>query len=560
LRWSDEQWSQWVSMPRMSTMVIPRTRFLLLKAPVSTLYEEKYGGDRNVFTVPMFAERAIAKSWNIGSVIDCTLLDSYIFENGNDFKMDINEEVEVVRQYFHDENEWEDFGIEHFFLPSLSDSSSSSYLMNASMIPSDDVLDEFTKLCKTHWENQPSTFIAIYDSRGGCGIASYLACHYACSILGAPVHVALAALRKSFRNMHLGLCDVNLLQDLQKRHDGLKEIIYTPSEIPSWLRRTNQEDDSKIIKIPPAASCSSCPSNKRDNTNQHTSNPTHNKRAQISNDDVQSQTKPKIAELRKLLPQSQSYERAIYVLNQLTCKRPKNKDKSTNTKNIFEQLPISSHTCIHSKNISSLFQNNHYKVTWTPRGRRALLLILSEGSFFIESGENNNIQISILEVKFMHFPLPKTHYHASHPPSSNPTNRHHRTLLDGTLVLDSDGPRYMASDALCHMGVILTSMPLKKRMGYLMDSIIIPRKKDAQRDYSLEPIRLRAQEYFDLGKTNFVLNNVRRGVQHLTHGIEFVSTDSGYYGSNVELGGKIVWRDDGDVSSDDLLQFITSLM
>ena len=29
---------------------VPRTPFLLLKAPVSTLYQEKFGGDRNMFT------------------------------------------------------------------------------------------------------------------------------------------------------------------------------------------------------------------------------------------------------------------------------------------------------------------------------------------------------------------------------------------------------------------------------------------------------------------------------------------------------------------------------
>jgi len=33
---------------------IPRTPFLLLKAPVSTLYEEKFGGDRNMFTGKSF--------------------------------------------------------------------------------------------------------------------------------------------------------------------------------------------------------------------------------------------------------------------------------------------------------------------------------------------------------------------------------------------------------------------------------------------------------------------------------------------------------------------------
>ena len=44
-----------------SSTPVPRTKFLLIKAPASSLYEEKFGGDRNVFTVPMYAARMMAK-------------------------------------------------------------------------------------------------------------------------------------------------------------------------------------------------------------------------------------------------------------------------------------------------------------------------------------------------------------------------------------------------------------------------------------------------------------------------------------------------------------------
>ncbi|KAL3817489.1 hypothetical protein ACHAXA_007079 [Cyclostephanos tholiformis] len=51
LPWSSDTWTKrWSAMGRMSTTPVPRTPFLLLKSPVSTLYEEKFGGDRNMFT------------------------------------------------------------------------------------------------------------------------------------------------------------------------------------------------------------------------------------------------------------------------------------------------------------------------------------------------------------------------------------------------------------------------------------------------------------------------------------------------------------------------------
>jgi hypothetical protein len=52
LPWSKSTWSErWAIQGRLSTVPIPRTPFLLLKAPASTLYEEKFGGVYFVFVM-----------------------------------------------------------------------------------------------------------------------------------------------------------------------------------------------------------------------------------------------------------------------------------------------------------------------------------------------------------------------------------------------------------------------------------------------------------------------------------------------------------------------------
>ena len=50
LPWSAKTWERWSAQGRLSSTPVPRTPFLLLKAPLSTVYEEKIGGDKNMFT------------------------------------------------------------------------------------------------------------------------------------------------------------------------------------------------------------------------------------------------------------------------------------------------------------------------------------------------------------------------------------------------------------------------------------------------------------------------------------------------------------------------------
>ena len=100
----------------MSGTPIPRTKFLLFKPPVSPLYEEKFGGGRNMFTVSMYAERMMSKKIQVGCVIDCTALDLTTFESLPSASNKARKAGTV--RYFHDTLEWDDFDIEyHHLLP-----------------------------------------------------------------------------------------------------------------------------------------------------------------------------------------------------------------------------------------------------------------------------------------------------------------------------------------------------------------------------------------------------------------------------------------------------------
>ena len=190
-----------------SSAPVPRTKFLLIKAPASSLYEEKFGGDRNVFTVPMYAARMMAKKIQVGAAVDCTSLDLHAFEPLTDDK--------GSKRYFHDTSEWDDFDIDY---KALHEPPSSS---NTSTVPSQAMVDKFLSFCESHWAKRPGTHIAIFDSRGGYGVAAYLCARYMSEKLRAPVHVALASLKEVIQPC--GLADDTLLRDLQMRFKGRRE-------------------------------------------------------------------------------------------------------------------------------------------------------------------------------------------------------------------------------------------------------------------------------------------------------------------------------------------------
>jgi len=262
--WSATTWSRWADMGRLSSVPVPRTLLLLLKAPASTLYEEKFGGDRNMFNVSMYCTRMMARGIRVGLVIDCTSLDLEDFETLPTAALSSSSSTSVdprVR-YFHNPSEWDDYDVEYHRLipPKSVDGSDESTTMQTLLAPQ--ALPEFcnvvSKFLQRSRGKDAISHVAIFDSRGGLGAAAYLVGGYMCQMMKAPVHAAFQALKEGTppqpsdtaisdgeKGMgKWGLCDARLLQDLQTRFVGRVEI-RLDGRRPSWwyaVEELNEDD------------------------------------------------------------------------------------------------------------------------------------------------------------------------------------------------------------------------------------------------------------------------------------------------------------------------------
>ena len=498
---------------------MPRTKFLLCKAPVSTLYEEKYGGDRNIFTADMYYQRMIAKKFAIGLVIDCTSLDLAKFQND---AIDEKGRNDYIR-YFHNTDEWEDFGIDyHRLSPSSKDESS---------IPSREIIDKFHDLCSNHWKKNPTLHITLFDSRGGHGVASFLAATYLCKQKRAPVHAALSSVERAFPQLNntdpSGLFDIDLTKELQTLYQGKTEIILKVKDFPKWWSHDDPIHEEEAIP-PYQESSSASTGNKRKPLEKL---PEAMKKIKTSTEDASTV-------LEQLSPQSRRYDRATSVLQQLL-----GQDFDQFTKRIRDRK----HLNLTKENMVTHFCHKNYKVSWRSIARDGLLLILSDGVFFIESKEDSS-RITIAAIKSpLYFPEPQ-----------NVKKLQHRTLLNVNLVTDRESNREVKrmyiSDILVHMGGILIRKPFDQRIKFIIDMIIIPRKKSAAIwSYKKECIMFRAREFFDLEKIAFVMKDVTQGVGHATNGIYFISTQDTYFGDPV-----LLW-DGSQEGRDDLLRHVAKL-
>lgn len=96
--------------------------------------------------------------------------------------------------------------------------------------------------------------------------------------------------------------------------------------------------------------------------------------------------------------------------------------------------------------------------------------------------------------------------------------------------------------------------PYAHRAKYLLDGVVMARKKDTSHNYSNEVIKLRAKEFFGIKKLDFVLKNVLRGVSHGCEGVIFVPVEGKY-----RDGGKVaVWEKSSNVSEDTLVMHVSS--
>ncbi|KAK1739008.1 mRNA-capping enzyme subunit alpha [Skeletonema marinoi] len=603
LPWSKETFaSRWSTQGRLSSTPIPRTPFLLLKAPVSTLYEEKFGGDRNMFTVGMYCTRMMARSIRIGLVVDCTALDLEEFEplpatkqsnnaassrtsaaaarrNGNSNNNSAAKDPRV--RYFHNPSEWDDFDVEyHRMMPPPVDGNSSNSTSTGNDEPVAPkilndffrVISNFQKSVNSSSNDTTTTHIALFDSRGGLGAAAYLAAAYMCHTLKAPVHAAIQAVKEGTPpqpspdndpSVKWGLCDVRLVKDLQSRFMGRKEIVME-GKVPTWWWALDEEEDGEEEEEDDGDGESTSNDGKKKRKRESIIIPPHEsattaangtKRPRIDNESGGNSSNtlhPRLpTEALEPIPiGSPKYIRAVTVLTQLAQATPQPTDSIPSVLPLKPELDVSNNSADNAT-IQSIKSNpNEYKVTWLSKGRRGLLLILSEAVFFVEQ-QSSSMQVS--QVTSMKFPTPQ-----------DSKKSQHRTLLDVVLVTDvekgSPTHRFYALDILCIEGGRVWHKPWEQRWKFLNEGVVLPRKKEEAKQqqqpqqqhghiYSKEPIKLRAKEYFPMRKLAFVMKDVCAGVAHDANGIRVVPM--GEYSAMA-----VVWQKGGDVGDEKLVSLL----
>jgi len=603
-----------------------------------------------MFTVNMYCSRMNAMAVRIGMVVDCTALDMEEFAplpvtssassgagssgaasrssstSGKQGTLDRR-----VR-YFHNPAEWDDYDVEYQRLmppsPQLSSDDANDDDELLALAPQS--LPEFYRLVSDYLTKLRSgesngdsasmtTYIALFDSRGGLGAASYLAACYMCHQLKAPVHAALEAVKVGSPSQpyekdgngngtsttkKFGLCDVKLLQDLQQRFKGQKEIVMEEGAYPTWWWQddaggmdiagadnekggdksgTGEEEDGAssrkrkrevMLIIPPYSS-----STELDQSG--------SSKRRGGNDDVSSSSStlyPNLPpDILELIPKdSPKYHRAMSVLAQLTPRPPPHHSGDSMSylplKDEFDMSIETESSNETGEKLLECMQANMdgYRVTWlSTKGRRGLLLILSEAVYFIERGEEEVVpstttvslttsttHLSVSQVTNIKFPTAK-----------DLNINQHRTLLDVILVKDVEKQpnnnakftyRFYALDVLCIEGGKVWHKPLELRCRYLNDGVLIPRKKDEAlhhqqqkamappssrhaHNYSKEAIKIRANEYFPMKKFGYVMKEVCKRIGHEAEGVRIVSVGE-YYNEAASRSGEwdkdttIVWR------------------
>lgn len=559
-----------------------------------------------MFTVGMYCTRMMARSKRIGLVVDCTALDLTEFEplpvtkrsttaassrtsaatarrNGGNNNNSAAKDPRV--RYFHNPSEWDDFDVDyHRMVPPPVDNNNNdnneTSTGNAGPV-APKVLNEFFKVISKFQKSVNSndtttTHIALFDSRGGLGAAAYLAAAYMCHTLRAPVHAAIEAVKEGTPpqpspendpNVKWGLCDVRLVKDLQSRFMGRKEIVME-GKVPTWWWALDEEEEDEDEGEGGTSNNDGTKKRKREES---IIIPPHEPVATVSN----GTKRPRIDNgsvgngkniLHPRLPTdalepipngSPKYIRATTVLHQLTQATPQPTDSNPSTLPLKPELELSNNSADNAT-IQSIKSNpNGFKVTWLSKGRRGLLLILSEAVFFVEQ-QSSSIQVS--QVTTMRFPTPQ-----------DSKKSQHRTLLDVVLVTDIEkGPpthRFYALDILCIEGGRVWHKPWEQRWKFLNEGVVLPRKKDEAKQrqqppqqhghvYAKEPIKLRAKEYFPMSKMAFVMKDVCAGVAHEADGIRVVPMGEYGIGDKKDSGMAVVWRRGGNVGDEKLVSLL----
>ena len=568
-----------------------------------------------MFTVNMYCSRMNARGIRIGLVIDCTALDLEEFDPLPDPSSNASSTSTTPRgklaskkkktsldrrvRYFHNPSEWDDFDVEYCRLvPPKSEEVDGQQPLEAEKEepPAARVLPQFLSIIakfiqksRSSLDGNSTVHIALFDSRGGLGVASYLAAAYMCHSMKAPVHAALDAVREGSppqpnvedKDRKWGLRDVRLVKDLQSRYRGKREIVMEDGVPSWWFAMEDDEDDQEEEKedcdgeTKPNADISNgeidSPKRKRNDerivippcegavdesngSKRHCTS--HDKMPPPNNGNHALFPNPPKDSLQPVPSGSQQATRAMTVLAQLT-----QKSLPMTSLPFKPEVDISDAASLESNKIMQTIKSNidEYKVTWlSTKGRRGLLLILSEAVYFIEQPETH-VTVSI--VTNIKFPSPK-----------DSQKQQHRSLLDVVLVQDiekhSQCFRFYILDILCIEGGMVFHKQWKERWRFLNDGVLIPRKKEEAMQkqqsmsppkighvYAKEPIRIRAKEYFPMQKLEFVMTDVCDGVGHEAKGVRIIP--AGPYGIGKEdTTAAAVWKRGGGADERQLISLL----
>ena len=558
--WDTATWQRWSARPRRSIAPIPKSKFLQIKIPAETLYDTRYGGSKAQYTVEMFMTQMQLKGTPVGLAVDCSSYDwdSFASASSSSASSSSDSTPSPSPCHFHDTTEWDTFDADYLSLPTQPAQSSSSSNI---IIPSSATTSWFITSTSAHFASNPHTHVAVFDC--SFGPAPFLMAAYLIVVLKAPVHVAVASVCwKIDTTTDQPLYQYELLHALQTRYKGTVPLTvparpaFAPPATPPCALSTTL---TVVAPYTPPADGFAPPPPTLPQASRKAA-------AQISLNTARDKRQKLLPTPTLVLPTSKQFRRVQTVLNEIG---------HAAAAKIHTKLPpgawpgLSYSTCT----LEDL-ANNPLKATaltsYRPSGRPGLLLLLTDGVFFIEDKPVTNATSATKVTK----PLPPpaagsgvssipinaptntitiTHIpHLHIPTPTAPAKPQHRTLLDCIWVKDVDKVAHATKDTLllvdiiAHAGGLLAHKPFSHRAQFLHAGLLKPLSTDVTHKHDDDPVKVTSLSMFNLDKFEYLTDTYVGGRQHGTSGLLFVDVEAKY-----NVGGKSegvrVWEKEADV-------------
>ncbi|KAL5743643.1 hypothetical protein ACOSQ2_026759 [Xanthoceras sorbifolium] len=206
----------------------------------------------------------------------------------------------------------------------------------------------------------------------------------------------------------------------------------------------------------------------------------------------------------------------------------------------YMQFP-GSHPVSLNRDKLQLLRQHYYYATWKADGTRYMMLITMDGCYLIDRTFNfRRVQ--------MRFPC-------RHPNEGLGEKTHHRTLLDGEMIIDKlpdsqkQERRYLIYDMMAINQVSIIERPFYERWKMLEKEVIEPRNylrhniyqsRNPYYRYDMEPFRVRRKDFWLLSTVNKLLTEFIPRLSHDADGLIFQGWDDPYVPRTYE--GLLKWK------------------